>query len=104
MSKNQWVFPGRYGDEEQTVTIKTMPDKLSERLKQALRQLYENDAEDFYECDIEFGGFELSKLGLGCQIGNAWHHKIMWAPQVHKWMKKKDTNDDVGRSLCQQYA
>lgn len=104
MSADQWTFPGRYGDDKETVTIQTMPNELTKALKRALRSLYKKDAGEFYECSIQFGAYALQELGLGRETGNAWHPKIMWAPQVHEWMGRKNTNASAARSLQRQYA
>jgi hypothetical protein len=38
------------------------------------------------------------------QVGNAWNPILMWAPQVHAWMKRNNPNDDTAKLIQAIYA
>jgi hypothetical protein len=106
MSKERsWDYCGLYGDDDQVIDIITMPAELPDNLKQALKTLYEGGATEFYGCGVSMDdGYQLKDLGLARQVGNAWNERIMWAPQVHEWMKAKNNNDAIGDALRAQYV
>jgi len=98
--ETHWIHCGLYGDKEYTIEIKKYPEQLSSLRQKQLRKLYNEGYNEGYHYKV---GVHLIKIGLVAETGNAWNKFYMFAPCVHKWMKKKNNNDFIKQSLIQQY-
>ncbi|HUQ30187.1 MAG TPA: hypothetical protein VM103_01565 [Candidatus Paceibacterota bacterium] len=99
-SNREWKFCGRYGDKDEAVQIKKLPDELTDKLKQSLRLLYQGKTKECDSSDL----YKLEEFGLVRQVGNAWSHGLVWAPQVHSWMAAVNKNDATVTELRARYV
>jgi len=98
----QWNFCGRYGDEHVNLSMPTPPEELSMAHQQALRQCYESRAGSDVVRTKERRWLEDNNYIR--EVGNAWNHHFMFAPQVLVWLHKPDKNEKLKANLQSQYT
>lgn len=92
MSDLTWVWQGRYGDDEEHITLACLPEDLPIAQQDIIRNAFEKSTRDIYDDGVH----EMGKMGFVRQAGNAWHLHLVWAPQVHEWLTGKIVDDDAG--------
>lgn len=102
---SSWQYFGLYGDSKwpETVHVQIEPENLSKELKNKLLFLYKDTETKLYT-DYSKEWKELRELGLVRETGNAWNKGTIFAPTVHRWMKKPNINEALNRALSSQYT
>src|SRR5687768_14106850 len=88
-----WTWGGRYGDDNEYILLACKPEDLSPEEQAAIREAVEKGFHEPREINPYPMGYDLQDKGFLREAGNAWHHNIIWAPQVHEWLGKKGSND-----------
>ncbi len=100
MSDLTWVWQGRYGDDEERITLACLPEDLPPDQQEIIRKAFEKRTRDIYDDGVH----EMSKMGFVHQAGNAWNLHLVWAPQVHEWLTGKLVDDrEGGQQRREQY-
>jgi hypothetical protein len=83
-----WTFQGRQGNRPEKVAVDLLPNELSPKLLKALEKLYgDKKAQESYGTGTSDKGFLLYSLGLVRQMGNSWNASVVFAPQVHSFLR-----------------